>query len=166
MKKKNTIRLNESQLRNMISESVKKTVNEVSHNGWKSFASAGKKARKYGEDKLDLLFDRLDFHVNWLREEKNKANNLYYFLKELKSNPRISKQYLQKLMSYCEEIEKALDDNGPIGDAVINQLSNSWEQERRRFNDFYDFKKPYYKPRKTRDLWEPSYIPYGEGEEE
>lgn len=60
-------------------------------------------------------------------------------------------------MSYCEEIEKALDDNGPIGDAIINQLPNRWEQNRRPFNDFYDYKKPYDKPRKIRDLWEHSY---------
>lgn len=157
MRKKNTIRLNESQLHNMISESVKKTINEVSDNAWKSFISAGKKAKKYSEHQFDVLSDRLDFHIRWLRKERDYANNLYYFLKGLKSNPRISKQYLQKLMTNCEEIEKALDDNGPIGDAIINQLSNSWEQNRRPFNDFYDYKKPYDKPRKTRDLWEPSY---------
>lgn len=157
MRKKNTIRLNESQLHNMISESVKKTINEVSDNAWKSFISAGKKAEKYREDAFELLSGRLDMYITWLRGGKEKANSLYYLLKELRYSPRISKQYLQKLMSYCEEIEKALDDNGPIGDAVINQLSNSWEQERRRFNDFYDYKKPYYKPHKTRDLWEPPY---------
>ena len=65
-------------------------------------------------------------------------------------------------MSNCEEIEKALDYNGPIGDAVINQLSNSWEQKRRPFNDYYNYKKPYDKPRKRRDFWEP--INYDEEE--
>ena len=162
MRKKNTIRLNESQLHNMISESVKKTINEVSNNAWKSVVSAGRKARKYDENNLNILFDRLDSDINWLRKGKEKAHSLYYILKELRYNPRISKQYLQKLMSNCEEIEKALDDNGPIGDAVINQLSNSWEQKRRPFNDYYNYKKPYDKPRKTRDFWEP--INYDEEE--
>ena len=153
MRKKNTIRLNESMLHRIIKESVRKTVNEVSDNVRKSFISAGKKAKKYNEDSFDLLSDRLELMTTWLSEGRKHANDLYYILKGLKSNPRIRKQYLQKLMSACEEIEKALDENGPIGDAVINQLSNSWEQTKRPFND----KRAYNKPRKTRDLWEPSY---------
>ena len=73
MRKKNTIRLNESQLHNMISESVKKTINEVSDNAWKSFISAGKKAEKYREDAFELLSGRLDMYINWLRGGKEKA---------------------------------------------------------------------------------------------
>lgn len=72
MRKKNTIRLNESTLNRIIKESVKKTVNEVSDNAWKSFTSAANKAYKYGEDELNTLSDRLEFHLNWLREERKK----------------------------------------------------------------------------------------------
>ena len=60
MRKKNTIRHNESMLHRIIKESVRKTVNEVSDNVRKSFISAGKKAKKYNEDSFDLLSDRLE----------------------------------------------------------------------------------------------------------
>ena len=42
MRKKNTIRLNESQLHNMISESVKQVLSELD---WKTYASAADKER-------------------------------------------------------------------------------------------------------------------------
>ena len=45
--KRNTIRLNESQLHNMISESVKQVLTELD---WKTYANAAKKAYEKGRD--------------------------------------------------------------------------------------------------------------------
>lgn len=159
MRKKNTIRLNESQLRNMISESVKKTVNEVSNNGWKSVTTAAKKANEYGQDATQQLLDELNTKKYWLREGKQRAIDLYEILSALKSNPRINKRYIRKLLNYCYEIEEALDENGPIGDAVINQLSNRWDQKTAPLtylNFLRGYKESDGKPYKARDIWEPS----------
>ena len=49
MRKKNTIRLNESKLKNIVKESVKKMVNEESSNAQKTYNAALDKAEKYGK---------------------------------------------------------------------------------------------------------------------
>lgn len=156
MRKKSTIRLNEYTLNRIIKESIKKTVIEVSNNAWKSVTTAAKKANEYGKDATQQLSDELDSKIYWLREGRQCANDLYWILVALKSNPRINKRYIQKLLNNCYEIEKALDDNGPIGDAVINQLSNRWEQETEPLNFLRGYKESEGKPYKARDVWEPS----------
>ena len=60
MKKRNTIRLNESTLNRIIKESVKRTVNEVTRNGWKSITTAGKKASKSSLDTGVRFLNKID----------------------------------------------------------------------------------------------------------
>lgn len=159
MRKKNTIRLNESELKSIVKESVKKTVNEVTNHAWKSVTTAAKKANEYGEDATQQLSDELTSQRYWLREGRQCASDLYWILVALKSNPRINKRYIQKLLNNCSEIEEALDDDGPITDAVIIQLSNRWDQKTAPLtylNFLRGYKESDGKPYKARDIWEPS----------
>lgn len=155
MRKKNTIRLNESELKNIVKESVKKIVNETSYNANAAFNNALDKAEKDGrKDVRRQISDEWYFQMDGLKEAVKHADKLHSYLNNLcKYNPRISKKYCQKLMSYCYEIRTALDEDGPIADAIINQITNRWQRDR-QWNDKEGFH--WGKPHKIKDIGEPA----------
>ncbi len=156
MRKKNTIRLNESELKSIVKESVKTMVNEISHSAVNAYHKAVKNKRKYGKDvRVSLIDERLN-RFKELDETRTMAFRIWEYLKYLNDdNPRINKQYLKELMHKCYEIIKALNDNGPIADAIMNQLSNNWKQPLKPSPDYYTWNEPDGKPYKARDIWEP-----------
>ena len=70
MRKRNTIRLNESKLHNMISESVKQVLSELD---WKTYASAASKAKKIGDPRFEKFSKASDDAFNsdeWFSPEE------------------------------------------------------------------------------------------------
>lgn len=155
MRKKNTIRLNESELKNIVKESVKKIVNETSDNANASFNNAIDKAEKDGrKDVRREISDEWYYQVDSMKEARNHATEIRQYLNSLiKYNPRISEQYMHKLIRACNEIYYAFDENGPIADAIINQISNRWHHQR-QWNDKEGFH--WGKPYKGKDIGEPA----------
>lgn len=158
MRKKNTIRLNESELKNIVKESVKKVLNETSDNARKSYNTALDKAEKYGKRQRKYVSQDWDDEMDRIKEIQDYATKIrkeLHFLYEY--NPRLNVKYFERLMRNCDEIYYAFQENGPIADAIFNQVSNRWFHDRKRIgfrgDDYFD--KPFNKPYKSRDVWEP-----------
>ena len=165
MRKKNTIRLNESELKNIVKESVKKMVNEITGNGLTSYNSAMKKAEKYGIDKRKYVSQDFKHEILLLRKIQRSISAIIPYLGDLCNNPRINKQYMEKLSRFFTDMYYLFDESGPIADAIINQIANRWYQARKEpyWNEDNRFNNKFYeKPIKVRDKWEP--INYDEGE--
>lgn len=152
MRKKNTIRLNESELKNIVKESVKKIVNETSDNAQRTYNAALEKAEKYGKRERRYLSKEYYDAIDKMKEIRDCAYKLCIDFNYLYNrNPRLNLEYLERLSRTCREIYYAFDEDGSIADAIINQVSNKWHHP--GFHD--DFEKPFNRPYKIRDVWEP-----------
>lgn len=141
-------------MHNMISESVKKTINEISSNAAEAGHVALKKARKNGGNLGHYVVDKMYDEIDRLKEIRDYATKLSEELRYLyQYNPRLNIRYFQKLIRNCDEIYYAFKEDGSIADAIFNQSANKWFH--RRNPDIHDGNKPYLKPYKARDVWEP-----------
>lgn len=129
MRKKNTIRLNESTLNRIIKESVKKTVNEVSQTGYNAIKSAAKRAEKNRYSGMDFFGDTLSEVNERIGMIQKLILDLIYNIGKLGRNPRISKDYIDSAQGTLQKLFDDFKEDGPIADAIINQKVNKWTQD-------------------------------------
>lgn len=138
MRKKNTIRLNESQLHNMISESVKQVLSELD---WKTYASAADKER----DK-QLYDTRIIKRLDAFNDAASKALSKKYN-KKLETTSQTWNPKYRFVKSLDDYWALGSDPTGPDDDYIENERHPNpiYKRIGREVNDFNHDKHEYIK---------------------
>ena len=125
---KRRIKLTESDLKNIINESVKKVLKEDISDIYR--INRPKKGNKNKED-FGKRFRHIRETISDLKDSlgviRGFLNEVFYFTKQT-YNPRISEDYIRSLRNTVNELEKAFSEDSPLMTSITNQEFNTWKK--------------------------------------
>ena len=127
---KRRIKLTESDLKNIINESVKKVLKEDIYDIY--HINRPKKGNKNKED-FGERFRHIRETISDLKDSlgviRNFLGDVFYYAKQT-YNPRISEDYIRGLRNTVNELEKAFSKDSPLMTSITNQVFNTWKKQK------------------------------------
>jgi len=145
--KKNVIRLNESHLRGMISESVRRVLKEYS-----DYDSYLAHLEAENEPKEDVVMDPAEFMADAIEQAQDKLEAIREFAENLKKDAWAMRKYQKDIAYYLQSVKKEIGDeewasHAQTGDFLVDGLMNLAES-----GELYDFFKEVFYPNDLGDM--------------